>query len=181
MPAPRRAKPSDESLSKCVAYIAMAEGEAIASMEEQERLIEEDVKAHDARVLFSARETLQRAWTPPMLRTGLRQALRALRVHDAGVFIVAHRTRLGMEPLEQILVTKIIEDLGAHVVAVSGGLSGSRSERALQVEARQTLWWYRTWIEEQQQEEAHACLRRVQGWPQEGPIAGTDGVEKETE
>lgn len=162
-------------MSRAVAYLAKAEGEATASLEEQHRLIAKDVAKHDATLAVTVVETLHRPDVPPLVRSGLRDALKALEVHQAGVLVVADRTRLGTTLLDQVLVCQIVEcDLDAQVVTVCGGLDSCRSDRGMRLDALSALRRYREFLDQRREEETFACLRRVQGWPLEGSPASGD-------
>lgn len=172
---PRPAQPSDESLSRVVAYIAKAEDEATATLEEQHRLIAEDVAKHDATLAVTIVETLHRPCVPPLARSGLCDALKALEIHQAGVLLVADRTRLGMTLMDQVLVQQIVEcDLDAQVVTVCGDLDASRSDRGQRLDALWALRRYREFLDQRRKEETFACLRRVQGWPLDGSVSTSD-------
>ena len=78
MPLPRPWNSPRKNPSRCIGYIAAADGEACAPLDRQREMIEADAAAHDAKVIVTCVDVLERPWVKPLRRTALKNALHLL-------------------------------------------------------------------------------------------------------
>jgi site-specific DNA recombinase len=126
---PRTRRPNDSTL--VVAYSRTSTTDQPNSPAAQRDAIDRYAKTHGLRVVARFEDKGVSGGSPAMDRPGFAAAVDALAQHAAGALIVAKRDRLGRDVVEVGLATRLVERLGAKVLAADGSGNGDGPEAAL--------------------------------------------------
>jgi DNA invertase Pin-like site-specific DNA recombinase len=116
---------------KVVGYVRVSTDEQALGPEAQKEAIRAWCEAHDARLCAVHEDIGVSGGTPVEKRPGLNLALDALAEHGAGVLLVAKRDRLARDVLIGAVAERLVERLGARVLAADGTGNGDGPEQQL--------------------------------------------------
>lgn len=130
MPQPRKARAGSPNVS--IAYIRVSTDEQKLGPEAQRSTIEAWAFKEDINIANWYTDLGVSGGTDLDQRPGLLSALGALRVHKAGLLVIAKRDRLARDPAVAALIERAVTQQGARIVSADGlANSGSAADNFL--------------------------------------------------
>lgn len=166
---PPHMPPNDPS--RVVLYSATIKGEFGPCASSQRFALTSWASERDVEVVAKIEDSIASDRVKITERVGLKFALEALRVGEAGRLIIASWDRLGRSPADRALAIRLVARCGARVVSLHGNVCTPGQDRSLVLSIGDALQQFEGVL---QAEHDRRDLVRLTGWPPGGLTSGED-------